>query len=105
MKLGRYTALDQQAIRQTFLNYVDALDIPIIDYVAIGVQDTIAKTSSSMMSRLDWQQAFKEMNFATHDPIRKASFNTHTRMFSFDDVDHQDTQGKEVMKQRRRYDI
>lgn len=105
MKLGTYTALDQERLRQTFLDYVEMLDIPLIDYVAIGLQNTIDRTSSSMMSRLDWQQIFKNMNLAEHDPIRKASFYTRAKIFSFDDIDYLDNQGKEVMRQRRRYDI
>jgi len=81
------------------------LEIPVIDYVAIGVQDTIHKTSASMMSRLDWQKAFRELNLSAFDPVRKASFSTRSKIFAFDELDYQDSYGKEVMRQRRRHEI
>lgn len=105
MKLGKYQALDTQKVRNVFLDYISALEIPIIDYVAIGVQDTIHKTSASMMSRLEWQKIFRELNLAEFDPVRKASFNTHAKIFAFDELDYQNNVGKEVMKQRKRYEI
>lgn len=105
MKLGKYEALDKQDIRDIFVDYIDAIEMPIIDYVAIGVQDTIHKTSTSMMSRLDWQKTFRSLQLADSDPVRKASFNTTAKMFAFDELDYQDSCGKEVMRQRRRHDI
>ena len=105
MKLGKYKALDRRDIRSTFLDYVDALAMPIIDYVAIGVQDTIHRTSTSMMSRLDWQKTFYKLNLAAYDPVRKASFNTNSKIFAFDELDYQDSHGEEVMKQRKLHGI
>lgn len=87
------------------MDYIDALEIPIIDYVAIGVQDTIHKTSTSMMSRAEWQETFRNLGLAEHDPLRKASFTTKANIFSFDELDYQDSCGSEVMKQRRRHEI
>lgn len=105
MKLGKYKAISRCELGNLFLDYVDALGMPLIDYVAIGVQDTIHKTSSSIMSRLDWQDAFHKLGLAEHDPVRKASFNTNAKIFSFDELDCQDSQGKEVMRQRKCYGI
>lgn len=105
MKLGKYEAFDKKEVRQVFLDYIDALGMPIIDYVAIGVQDTIHKTSTSMMSRLDWQKTFRSMDLAEYDPVRKASFSTRSKMFAFDELDYQNSYGKEVMRQRRRHEI
>lgn len=105
MKLGNYQSLDKKSIQSVFIDYIGALEIPIIDYVAIGVQDTIHKTSTSMMSRTEWQKAFRTLGLAEHDPLRKASFTTKTNVFSFDGLDHQDSHGSEVMRQRRRYEI
>ena len=45
MKIGKYDALTKDEVRQVFIDYIDALNMPIIDYFAIGVQDTICKTS------------------------------------------------------------
>ena len=105
MKLGKYKTLSKKAIREVFTDYVDALEIPLIDYVAIGVQDTIHKTSTSIMSRIEWQEAFRKLGLAAYDPVRKASFNTKSNIFSFDELDYQDSYGKEVMKQRRHHEI
>jgi hypothetical protein len=105
MKLGEYKSLDKESLRDVFLNYLDALDMPIIDYVAFGAQDTIHKTSSSIMSRLDWQKTFTEMGLASDDPVRKASFNSKASCFSLDEIDYQDNAGREVMRQRKRHNI
>jgi len=105
MKLGNYQSLDKKSTKSVFIDYIGALEIPIIDYVAIGVQDTIHKTSTSMMSRDEWQKTFYTLGLAEHDPLRKASFNTKSNIFSFDDLDYQDSHGKEVMRLRRLYEI
>ena len=101
MKLGKYKSIDSQNMRDVFTKYISALEIPIIDYVAIGVQDSIHGTSTSLMSRIDWQEAFVALNLAEHDPIRKAAFNAKAKNFSFDQIDYCDSMGKEVMRQRR----
>lgn len=105
MQLGNYTALDSIDLRSYFLDYVDALDMPIMDYFAIGVQDKIHKKSTSLMSREDWQKTFKSLNLAKDDPVRKASFNTGIKIFTFDELDHENSAGKEVMRQRKLHDI
>lgn len=105
MKLGKYKPINEEYIGDTFDKYIDALAIPVIDYVAIGVQDSIRKTSASLMSRPDWQSSFSNLNLAESDPVRKAAFNTKTKFFSFDELDYQDSSGKEVMRQRKRHYI
>lgn len=105
MKLGQYEALNSKELRNTFLSYVDALNMPAIDYVAIGVQDTIQKKSASLMSRAEWQNTFKSLNLAKDDPVRIASFNNKSGIFSFDEVDCRSSAGKEVMRQRKRHEI
>lgn len=37
MKLGNCEALDKQEIHDVFTDYIDAIKMPIIDYIAIGV--------------------------------------------------------------------
>lgn len=105
MKLGDYAALDRGDLRGLFLDYVQSLEIPLIDYVAIGVQDNIHRNSTSMMSREDWQSLFKKNGFAQFDPIRLASFTTKTHFFAFEDVSCQDSFSKEIMRQRKKYEI
>ena len=104
-RLGEYAVLEQKELRTLFLDYIESLEIPLIDYVAIGVQDNLHRTSTSMMSRPDWQSTFKKGGFAKFDPIRKASFNTRNRFFAFEDVNPEDSFGKEIMLQRKRHEI
>lgn len=105
MRLGKYKSINEEYVRDTFDKYINALEIPVIDYVAIGVQDSVHKTSASLMSRPDWQSTFSSLNLAESDPVRKAAFNTKTKFFSFDELDYQDSSGKEVMRQRKRHYI
>lgn len=101
MKLGKYKSLDRQDLVANFDLYFKALELPFMDYLAIGVQDTIHKTSASLMSNQDWRKTFKELNLADDDPIRKASFSTRAHHFSFDEIDYQNSAGHEVMRQRK----
>ena len=94
MLLGKYEPFKQPDVRRTFLDYIKAINIPLIDYVAIGVQDTVHQTSTSVMSRQEWQQTFQSLELAQHDPVRKASFNTSIPMFSFDELDYEDSMEK-----------
>lgn len=105
MKLGKYQALDSRDKRSIFVDYINAVKVPIIDYIAIGVQDTIHRTSTSLMSRKEWQETFNKLDLASHDPIRKASFQTKSRLFTFEEVDFIDSAGKEVMRQRKKHEI
>lgn len=105
MKLGTYTSLDRQDLVTNFQLYFKALGLPYMDYLAIGVQDTIHKTSTSLMSDQDWRKSFKELNLAEDDPIRKASFSTRVNYFAFDDIDYQNNAGQKVMRQRKLHGI
>jgi len=105
MKLGEYKQFDKASTKNVSMDYIDSFDIPIIDYVAIGVQDTVHNKSTSIMSRDEWQKTFRSLGLAQHDPLRKASFSKKSTIFSFDELDHQDIYGKEVMRQRRLHDI
>lgn len=105
MKLGKYRSLYNDHIHSTFMRYFNALEMPIIDYIAIGVQDTIHKTSASLMSLQEWQSTFSRLEFAEHDPIRKASFNVKANFFTFDEIDYIDTHGKEIMRQRKKHGL
>lgn len=105
MRLGNYHILEADSVKKVFFEYINALEIPIIDYVAIGVQDTVHMTSTSIMSNSEWQNTFKQLGLAKDDPIRNASFSAKTDFFSFDEIDHQNSRGKEVMKQRRAHEI
>lgn len=105
MKLGKYTALDRPDLITNFQLYFKALELPYMDYLAIGVQDSIHKTSTSLMSDQCWRNSFKELNLAEDDPVRKASFSTRVNHFSFDDIDYLNSAGQEVMRQRKLHGI
>ena len=53
-----FNPITKDSVRELFLNYFKALEIPIIDYVAIGVQNSISKNSASLMSNSEWQHVF-----------------------------------------------
>jgi hypothetical protein len=105
MGKNEYLVLEKKNLRETFIDYFHALDIPMIDYLAIGVQDTVNQKSTSLMSNAEWQKTFKDHNFAPYDPIRKVALNSKTSVFSFEDVNHQDPMGSEVMRQRKKHQI
>jgi len=103
--VGNYSDIHLPEIRALFDNYLTSIKLPDVDYFAIGIQDTIYKRSTSIMSRIEWQKAFKSMNLAEHDPIRKAAFSMPSNILFFDQIDYCDSLGKEVMQQREKYEI
>jgi hypothetical protein len=105
VKLGEYTSLDRRDISLDFQTYIKALELPFMDYVAIGVQDTVHKKSTSIMSSDEWQKTFKKLNLAEDDPVRNAAFSTNAKYFSFDEIDCQNSAGREVMRQRKQHGI
>ncbi len=105
MLLGKYTPLDKHDLRRVFLDYIQSIDIPCIDYVAIGIQDNLSKTSASIMSNLEWQEEFKSLGLDEDDPLRNAAFNIKNGFFSFDEIDYQNSAGKKVMRQRKLHGI
>lgn len=86
--------------RQTFFDYVDSLDIPQIDYFAIGIQNLIIKKSISLMSLPEWQQHFIAKQYAHYDPVRRVALCTKRNLIPFREIDFVDNFGKEIMRQR-----
>jgi len=105
MKLGEYKVLDKETVKQEFMDYIGSIKLPIIDYIAIGVQDRLHKTSTSLMSRPEWQKTFQEQGLAKYDPIRRTAFLTKSSIFTFDSVDFGDSMGHAVMQLRKKHDI
>ena len=103
--LNSYRPIATKATQKTFFDYIDCLDVPQIDYFAIGVQNRANKTSISLMSRPEWQKIFSENDFANNDPIRKASLLTSRKVISLNEIDYSDSLGKEIMRQRALYEI
>lgn len=101
----QYHAIFKENVRELFDDYTTSLKMPEIDYFAIGIQNTINRESASVMSRLEWQKTFKALNFAPYDPLRKAALQTHRSIIFIDELDCLDSLGKEIMRQRKLYEI
>lgn len=100
-----YKNIPDKEVIDTFHDYIDALGVKNLDYYAFGIQDTILKTSASVMSREEWQKVFIANEFAAHDPLRKAVFNTRRSVIFFQDLDTKDAISKEIMTQRKKYEL
>lgn len=100
-----YQPILTNTTKETFLDYIDSLDIPQIDYFAIGVQNLNDKKSISLMSSEEWQQHFVRNQYAEYDPIRRISLNTNRNIIPFKEIDFVDNFGKEIMRQRAKMGI
>ncbi len=100
-----YSVIKEKTIQETFFDYVKSLEIKDFNYYAFGIQNTLNKSSRSLMSCAEWQKTFFENKFADHDPIRNAVFNTKRNVIFFNEVDIKDSLSKEIMQQRKKYDI
>ncbi len=103
--MDKYQIISRPDIRDTFEDYIASVNIPFIDYFAIGIQDVVHRESASLMSRVEWQHTFKALEFATHDPVRIAALDSRRFFFSFDELDHIDKLGNKIMLERKRYAI
>lgn len=100
MNMNGYSPITTKTTKQTFFDYVDLLDIPQIDYFAIGVQNLITKKSISVMSKPEWQKHFVDNQYANYDPIRRVALSTNRNLIPFNEIDFGDNFGKEIMRQR-----
>lgn len=100
-----YFPILTDSTKTTFFDYVDCLDIPQIDYFAIGIQNALARSSISLMSNADWQRQFVSNQYAVHDPIRRVTLCTERNFIPFDEIDYVNNFGKEIMRQRALFDI
>ena len=105
MLTNNYMPILTNTTKKTFFAYIDSLDIPQIDYFAIGVQNNVTKKSISIMSSAEWQKHFTENQYADCDPIRKATLYTKRNFIPFCEIDFVDNFGKEIMNQRSRMGI
>ena len=99
-KVNNYMPILTCSTKQTFLDYVDSLDIPEIDYFAIGIQNLPIKRSISLMSSEEWQKHFSKNEYANYDPLRRAALHSKRDLIPFQEIDYVDNFGKEIMRQR-----
>lgn len=102
---NNYLPILTETTRKTFFDYINLLDIPQIDYFAIGIQDSVAKKSISLMSRQEWQKHFILNQYAEHDPVRLITLHTKRNIIPFDEIDYLNNYGKEIMYQRQLMEI
>lgn len=100
-----YEAIITQSTQETFNSYIQCIDIPEIDYFAVGFQNILLKKSISLMSRPEWQIIFVKNNYAPFDPVRKATLLTKRNIIPFSELDHCSSFGKEIMRQRQLEEI
>lgn len=98
-----YQAVDKKEIRNDFGRYINTLNIPVIGYIAIGIQNTTTQQSYSLKSDGQFQKIYTEL--ANHDPVRRALWSGNHSFLTFDAVDYHDKMGKMVMKYREKYGI
>lgn len=95
-----YCPIIDKSTKDVFMDYTSAVNLPPIDYFAVGIQDILTRKSISLMSRIEWQKTFVDNHYAENDPIRKTVLNTRRNFISLDDIDFFDNFGKEIMRQR-----
>jgi hypothetical protein len=100
MSTTNYLPILTDTTKQTFFDYVDSLDIPQIDYFAIGIQNLVTKKSISLMSLPEWQKHFVTNKYADYDPVRRVTLYTKRNLIPFREIDFVDNFGKEIMRQR-----
>lgn len=101
----KYSPIIGKTTKDTFFNYIELIDLPEIDYFAIGIQSQITKNSMSLMSLPEWQKHFNYNEYAEFDPLRKATFNTPRNFIPLNEIDFSDNFGKEIMHQRKIFGI
>lgn len=92
-------------VRTTFFDYLDCIDIPEIDYFAIGIQDIANQRSMTLMSRPEWQQHFIRNEFVEADPVRNAVLHSKKTLILMPEIDAGGSLGAEIMLHRKRYGI
>lgn len=100
-----YCPILSNTTKETFFDYIDSLDIPQIDYFAIGIQNLEKLRSISIMSSPEWQKHFTDNQYAAYDPIRKVTLFTKRTLIPFGEIDCVDNFGREIMKQRTLFGI
>jgi hypothetical protein len=100
MKEYHYTPISTESTRSTFFDYINNINIPPIDYFAVGIENHAQKKLTSLISRLEWQVYFDKNQITNNDPLIQAKKLAQRNIIPFSEIDHLDSLGKEVMRQR-----
>jgi len=102
---NNYLPIITESTIKIFHNYLKMMNIPDIDYCAIGIQHPISAKSISIMSLPEWQSHFVYNNYANFDPIRKSVLYSQRTIIPISEIDHVDNFGREIMLQRKKMGI
>ena len=91
--------------KDLFFDYLKNMGLKEINYVAIGVQDTANKKTTSLMSSTEWQKKFSENKYMHYDPLRKLVLDTNRTIIFLEEIDNVDSIGSEIMEQRKKFGI
>lgn len=102
---NNYLPIITESTINIFNSYLKLMNVPDIDYCAIGIQHPISGKSISLMSRPEWQHHFIYNNYANSDPIRKSVLHSQRTIIPISEIDHVDNFGKEIMQARKKMGI
>lgn len=100
MKEYHYTPISTESTRSTFFDYINNINIPPIDYFAVGIENHAQKKLTSLISRLEWQIYCDKNQIINNDPLIQARKLSQRSIIPFSEIDHVDSYGKEIMRQR-----
>ncbi|TLY48667.1 MAG: hypothetical protein E6K54_01345 [Gammaproteobacteria bacterium] len=100
MKEYHYAPISTESTRSTFFDYINNINIPPIDYFAVGIENYAQKKLTSLISRLEWQIYYSKNQIINNDPLIQAIKLSQRNIIPFSEIDYVDSYGKEIMKQR-----
>jgi hypothetical protein len=103
--MKNYQAILKDELNFNFQDYFDIFECKSIDYIAVGVQDTIRKTSTSAMSNREWQLTYSKEKLFIQDPLRQSVFNTKKQIIILDQLQSSNSFESMVMETRKKFGI
>lgn len=100
-----YMPIITSQTKDLFFDYLKNIEFKEVNYVAIGVQDTINKKTTSLMSSAEWQKKFSENNYMHYDPLRNLILNTNRNIIFIEEINNVDSIGTEIMEQRKKFGV
>lgn len=103
--MKNYQAILKDELNFNFNDYFDVFKCKSIDYIAVGIQNTVRKTSTSVMSNKDWQITYSEEKLFIQDPLRQSVFNTKKKIIILDQLQASNSFESMVMRKRKKFGI